>query len=64
MNLEDALKEWDSLDMDEGLEPESTIVEQARRILNAVPMVHDGGIGSWHETDPDDPEIDGWLLIP
>ena len=31
MRLKDALKEWDSLDMDEGMEPETTLVKAARR---------------------------------
>jgi hypothetical protein len=33
-NLRDALKEWDSLDMDELMEPEATIVLAARLVAN------------------------------
>ncbi len=32
--LRDALIAWDSLDMDEGLEPEKTLVETARLVAN------------------------------
>ena len=31
MRLGDAIREWDSLDMDEGMEPETTLVKAARR---------------------------------
>ena len=30
MRLEDAIKEWDGLDMDEGMEPEATLIKAAR----------------------------------
>ena len=33
MDLAAALKDWDALDMDEGMEPETTIVEAARSTL-------------------------------
>lgn len=50
--LQDALKEWDSLDMDEGMEPDATIVKWARRVANlqleaAGEALRDGKPGVW-----------------
>ena len=57
MRLEAAIREWDSLDMDEGMEPETTLVKAARRqeaLHKAIdPKQLSDGLKFGHITDSD-----------
>jgi hypothetical protein len=50
MKLKHALREWDSLDMDEGMEPEATLVSWARRVAN--PDLEASGQRLWRLMNP------------
>ena len=53
MKLKDALAEWDSLDMDELMEPEATFVSAARILVTIDPLRLDEGLKFAHITDSD-----------
>ena len=55
--LQDAIKRWDSLDMDEGMEPEATLIRAARAqeaLHKAIDLTRlNDGVKFGHITDSD-----------